>query len=70
MILDLAAVWLWIAFASILALIGVWLAKQRLGFAGTSLCAGALGLLGVAIYQLHPTLVRYRLPTNIQELRL
>jgi hypothetical protein len=70
MIFDLVAVWVWIAISSTLTLIGVWLAYQRLRIAGTAFCAGAISLLGVAIYQLHPTLARYRLPTNVLELQI
>ncbi len=67
--IDVLVAWVWLFAGALVSTLGVLLAYRRAGLAAVYVYAGGLLLLAVSVFKVHPALVRYSLPQDVQTLQ-
>lgn len=67
--IDVIVAWVWILAGAFVSTLGILLAYRRAGAAALYVYVGGLLLLAVSVFKVHPALVRFSLPQDVQTLQ-
>ncbi len=67
--IDVIVAWVWVLAGAVVSTLGILLAYRRAGAAALYVYAGGLMLLAASVFRVHPALVRFSLPQDVQILQ-
>jgi len=67
--LDVTIAWIWILVGALVSALGIFLAYRRAGLASAYVYVGGLLLLAASAFRVHPALLRFSLPQDVQVLQ-